>query len=803
MRRRDGMAARDVAVRQVPFQARLLRRRSGRLSRSQLEALEAAGYEPLQSELLVALVWLVLDAVHIPENDLNATRRRAMFVLAAGGDPHRELDLNTVAAERLADELDSPERRKALHTGLSELDSSGLPAVSAGVCRASRRPGSRLALPRARAPRGRARRGIASRRNRPYTGTADVVSTSRAAVAISRPDPRRKRKLPRALPGGRRRLQPYSRADAPFFRSPGFFVRIGGLAVVVAVALCLLALRAWSIQILHGPAYTALANGQAYRTVDLIGPRGPIVDTKGRLLVGTTGHVVVVADVAALGEFDPQGWHPTTAGLVSLRRLSRLAHTPVSTFIVRIRRSVVRSPFAPAVVLPHPETALTGYLDERSDSYPGFTVTYLPSRSYAQGDFGSTFLGLLGEVSTAMLTSKRYAHARAGETVGVSGVEADVRPVPERRLRPRARARRLDGPRRRPAPARHAALAADAAADDRRAPPARRGQGGPSTASRSRTRNGHSDAQPARPSCMNPKTGAVYALVELSERTTRSPRPAIRSISRASTTTRRTRGLLNQATQGVYPTGSTFKPIVAEAALSEGIITPYDAAALHAARSRSAASRSTTSTPASIENMSLPTALAQSCDTWFYRLGDKFFGRGSQGIQQLGEAARARPSDRLRRPRRGARPRPDARAGSRRPQHTPWYEGQTINLSIGQGYLAGDAAPARGRVLRARERRHRRPPARREGDPPRRVGADAEVQARAQGEADRRLGDQAGALRGRALAPAGRRRRSSRTFPCGRRARPAPRSQAPDGSDHSWYASWAPGGRTRRSSSSS
>ena len=95
--------------------------------------LEAAGYEPLQSELLVALVWLVLDAVPIPEDDLNATRRRAMFVLAAGGDPHRELDLNTVAAERLADELDSPERRKALHTGLSGLDAGGLPAVSAGL----------------------------------------------------------------------------------------------------------------------------------------------------------------------------------------------------------------------------------------------------------------------------------------------------------------------------------------------------------------------------------------------------------------------------------------------------------------------------------------------------------------------------------------------------------------------------------------------------------------------------------------------------------------------------------------------
>jgi hypothetical protein len=105
------------------------------LSRSQLEALEAAGYEPLSGELLVALVWLVLGDLPIADDELNASRRRAMFVLAAGGDPHRELDLNTVAAERLAGELDSPERRQALHDALGVLavEAEGLPAVQDGL----------------------------------------------------------------------------------------------------------------------------------------------------------------------------------------------------------------------------------------------------------------------------------------------------------------------------------------------------------------------------------------------------------------------------------------------------------------------------------------------------------------------------------------------------------------------------------------------------------------------------------------------------------------------------------------------
>jgi hypothetical protein len=103
------------------------------LSRSRLEALEAAGYEPRSGELLVALVWLVLGELPIADDELNASRRRAMFILAAGGDPHRDLDLNTVAAERLAGELDSPERRQALHDALGALEVEGLPAVQDGL----------------------------------------------------------------------------------------------------------------------------------------------------------------------------------------------------------------------------------------------------------------------------------------------------------------------------------------------------------------------------------------------------------------------------------------------------------------------------------------------------------------------------------------------------------------------------------------------------------------------------------------------------------------------------------------------
>ena len=103
------------------------------MSRPRLEQLDAAGLDPHSPELLVSLAWLAIGSVPIGDGELKAARRRAMLVLAAGGDPHRDLDLDSVAVERLASELDSPERRDALAAALAALDADGLPNVTGAV----------------------------------------------------------------------------------------------------------------------------------------------------------------------------------------------------------------------------------------------------------------------------------------------------------------------------------------------------------------------------------------------------------------------------------------------------------------------------------------------------------------------------------------------------------------------------------------------------------------------------------------------------------------------------------------------
>ncbi len=96
--------------------------------RSLLERLEG-GDGPLEPPL----AYLAAQSVAFDEDELRAARRRALLVLAAGGDPRRELELGGRAVAVLAEDLDDPGRRRELEQALAALAGAadGLDAVSA------------------------------------------------------------------------------------------------------------------------------------------------------------------------------------------------------------------------------------------------------------------------------------------------------------------------------------------------------------------------------------------------------------------------------------------------------------------------------------------------------------------------------------------------------------------------------------------------------------------------------------------------------------------------------------------------
>jgi hypothetical protein len=90
------------------------------------------------SELATALVVLASAAgqrVVVDEDEVHGASRRALFLLTAGGDPERGLDLNGRAVSAVAEELRTVDRQLALENGISELraQAKGLPHVSEAV----------------------------------------------------------------------------------------------------------------------------------------------------------------------------------------------------------------------------------------------------------------------------------------------------------------------------------------------------------------------------------------------------------------------------------------------------------------------------------------------------------------------------------------------------------------------------------------------------------------------------------------------------------------------------------------------
>jgi hypothetical protein len=100
-----------------------------------LDLERALAEEEGTEELATALVVLASVAgreVHVDTDEARGAARRALFLLSAGGDPARGLDLHGRAVTALADDLRTVDRQLALEEGVRQLrlEAAGLAHVS-------------------------------------------------------------------------------------------------------------------------------------------------------------------------------------------------------------------------------------------------------------------------------------------------------------------------------------------------------------------------------------------------------------------------------------------------------------------------------------------------------------------------------------------------------------------------------------------------------------------------------------------------------------------------------------------------
>ncbi len=194
---------------------------------------------------------------------------------------------------------------------------------------------------------------------------------------------------------------------------------------------------------------------------------------------------------------------------------------------------------------------------------------------------------------------------------------------------------------------------------------------------------------------MDVKTGD---LVTIASAPTFDPNKFVRGISvpdYRALTSNKYRPLANKTVQGLYPPGSTFKMITALAALEAGVITP-ETTVWCPGHSRAGGRRFHCWKRGGHGHMNLHDSLVQSCDVYYYEVSQRVgIDRISEMAQRLGLGIRFDlPMSAVA---EGLTPTRDWKARSR---DEAWMVGDTLNASIGQGFVL--ASPLHLAVMTAR-----------------------------------------------------------------------------------------------------
>ena len=451
-------------------------------------------------------------------------------------------------------------------------------------------------------------------------------------------------------------------------------VRIAILGALLTAIVSVLLLRAWSLQVVSGEHYRALADDNQLRSISVQAPRGRIVDRDGRVLIDNRAVITVVLRPSELPRDRPD----------RRRELAELADL-LGLSPAQMRAKLGKaSQFAgePIVLQQGVRRALLFYLLENRSRFPGLSVERAWVRRYRAGSLAAHVLGFVGQVSPAQLKLPRYDGVRPGAVIGQSGVEhaydRHLRGTPgQLRLQVDALGRPKGELGNRPARAGDTLrLSLDAAL-----------QATGEAALRDSER-------PSAFVAMNARTGAVLAMGShpsfdpafYARPHTRPEYEALESRPDAP--------MLNRATQGGYPTGSAFKPIIATAALEEGLVGPDEIVSDGGALTVGGVVFQNAGGAVN-GAIDMSDALKVSSDVYFYRLGVEASARGRHGqiqdwarsygigrrtgIDLPGEQAGLLPTPawRNRMFRKGGNPYIDR----------PWTTGDNVNLSVGQGDL--------------------------------------------------------------------------------------------------------------------
>jgi len=433
--------------------------------------------------------------------------------------------------------------------------------------------------------------------------------------------------------------------------------------------------RLFYLQVVQGEALRVESERNSVRTVRLDAPRGNLLDREGRVIASTRPAFDVEIIPSELRDADRV-----------YSALGQLLDEEASQVRAAVGKPRGRERFQPIAVSSDVSFEQLARVETHRFALPGVVTEVRPQRQYEDGDLAGHLLGTLGEIRLEQLDRASFEDYSAGEIIGQSGLEA----VLENVLRGTAGGRnvvvnvagreveRLDEVE--PVPGNTAVLTLDldlqreAVAAYRNEPP----PGAPAPAERD------SETPPEKTGALvalDPRTGDVLAMVSRPSFDPNSFADGVPAETWRALTRDERKPLQNRAISGQYPPGSTYKPLLAAAALEAGVITPqthfFCPGSFALGRRVYKCWRKEGHGSVAVHD-----ALVRSCDVFFYQTGLKL------GIDRIADFVQALSFGRL-----TGISLPEEKPGlipteewKLRRFSEPWMVGETVSASIGQGF---------------------------------------------------------------------------------------------------------------------
>ena len=425
-------------------------------------------------------------------------------------------------------------------------------------------------------------------------------------------------------PRSRRFLPADPRVEEPYRLTPQLALRVAILGFVALAVFAVLFLRLWALQVLSGSKYRTEANTNRVRTIQVDAPRGKIVDAHG--------HVLVTNVLGTSLEIWPGDLPKNTkARSKELKALSMVAAIPVKQIAARIK-PYADDPLTPVVLRRGIHSDQIYYLDEHQLEFPGVTLADSYLRSYPYKSLLAQVLGSVGPINSTELKAAEHAGYTPQDVMGQAGIEQSY----DRYLKGKDGSDQLTvnslgqptsplTPKVVPLPGNTLKLTINI----RLQQAAERALRTEIAAARS---SGEPYADGGAIVALDPNTGAVLALAsnptyEPSVFVNRDASKLAPLLGGKAAEQENSPGL-DRAIDAFYPPGSVWKPVTALAAMEEGILTPTTT--LQCSPEVSFYGQKFTNWDPYVDQpMELTQALAESCDTYFYQVGEDFYNLNS------------------------------------------------------------------------------------------------------------------------------------------------------------------------------